>query len=137
MTRPGELARSRHIIEIGALVVSNRSKLDPRLEPQSPITDRARVLEKLADIEQHLRDKEGEEALPACMTIRVTLSNKMDAEDVDVADEVGTVDAEWRDKEPAGSQCDVYNGHDDNEIMEMLMRENGVDGRAEEEGNKN
>lgn len=133
MIRPNELARSRHVIEIGALAVSNRSKLDPRLESQSPTTSRARILEKLGDIEEHLRDKEGEEALPACMMIRFTLSKRMEAEDVAVADSVGETHMEGPRKKYAESLCDVYDGHDDNQIMEMFMRENGVDGQEAEE----
>ena len=132
--RPDEMARSRRIIEIGALVVSNRSKLDPRLEPLSPTADRARILEKLGDIEEHLRNKECKEALPACMTIRVTLSRNMDAEDVDVADNTVEVCSEAPGKERLETQCDTYDDHDDNEIMEMLMRENGVAGQDEVNG---
>ncbi|RYN39234.1 hypothetical protein AA0113_g3008 [Alternaria arborescens] len=136
MRRPEKMARSRRIIEIGALVVSNRSKLDPRLEPPSPTADRARILEKLGDIEEHLRNKEGKEALPACMTIRVTLSRNMDAEDVDVdvADNTVGVCSEAPGKERMETRCDTYNDHDDNEIMEMLMRENGIDGQDEVNG---
>ncbi|KAG9194284.1 hypothetical protein G6011_04319 [Alternaria panax] len=137
MTRPEEFARSRHVIEIGALVVSNRSRLDTRLEPRSPTADRVRILEKLGDIEEHLRDKEGEEALPACMTIRVTLSRNMNAEDVNAADSVGKGHPEGPTKEHTESQRDMYDGHDDNEIMEMLMRDNDVDSQEEEEnGNR-
>ncbi|KAF7674625.1 hypothetical protein GT037_007385 [Alternaria burnsii] len=131
MRRPDEMSRSRRIIEIGALVVSNRSKLDPRLEPLSPTANRARILEKLGDVEQHLRNKEGKEALPACMTIRVALSRSMNAKDVDVADNAVGVCSEASGKECLETQCDTYNDHDDNEIMEMLMRENGVDGQDE------
>lgn len=134
MRRPDEMSRSRRIIEIGALVVSNRSKLDPRLEPLSPTANRARILEKLGDVEQHLRNKEGKEALPACMTIRVALSRSMNAKDVDVADNAVGVCSEASGKECLETQCDTYNDHDDNEIMEMLMRENGVDGQDEVNG---
>jgi hypothetical protein len=90
-------------------------------------------LEKLGDIEEHLRDKEGEEALPACMMIRFTLSKRMEAEDVAVADSVGETHMEGPRKKYAESLCDVYDGHDDNQIMEMFMRENGVDGQEAEE----
>jgi uncharacterized protein YqgV (UPF0045/DUF77 family) len=132
MTRPEELARSRQIIEIGALVVTNYSNLDPRLESHSPNTNGTRVLKKLADIQEHLKDSEVEEVLSACGTIREALSMKIATEVINVADaavedhlaapSIGVVEL----------HCDLYDDHNDNEIMEMLMRENGVEGQETE-----
>jgi hypothetical protein len=58
----------------------------------------------------------------------------MDAEDVDVADNTVEVCSEAPGKERLETQCDTYDDHDDNEIMEMLMRENGVAGQDEVNG---
>ncbi|KAI4952647.1 hypothetical protein J4E91_003119 [Alternaria rosae] len=127
MTRPDELARSRQIIEIGALAVASHCTLDPRLGLHNPTTNRARVLKKLADIEEHLEDKEAREALSACKTIRDALSKRIEAEVVDIADEVAEDYLEAPNKVLAGPQCDMYDCHDDNEIMGLLMRENGID----------
>ncbi|KAI4710084.1 hypothetical protein J4E89_005316 [Alternaria sp. Ai002NY15] len=127
MTRPDELARSRQIIEIGALAVASHLTLDPRLGLQSPTTNRAQILKKLADIEEHLGDKEAEEALSACKTIRDALSKRIEAEFIDTADEVAEDYLEAPSKVLEGAQYGIYDGHDDNEIMGLLMRENGVD----------
>jgi len=127
MTRPDELARSRQIIEIGALAVASHLTLDPVLGLQSPTTNRAQILKKLADIEEHLDDKEAKEALSACKTIRDALSKRIEAEFINTADEVAEDDLEVPSKVLEGAQYGIYDGHDDNEIMGLLMRENGVD----------
>lgn len=127
MTRPDELARSRQIIEIGTLAVASHCALDPRLGLHIPETNRAQILKKLADIEEHLEDNEAREALSACKTIRDALSERNEAEVVGMADEVAEDYLETPSKVLARAQYDLYDGHDDNEIMGLLMRENGVD----------
>jgi hypothetical protein len=132
MTRPEELTRSRQIIEIGALVVTNYSSLDPRLESYSPNTNDTQILKKLADIQEHLRDIEGEEVFSACGTIREALSMKIATEVIGVADEAVEDHLAAPSIGTAELDCDLYDDHNDNEIMEMLMRENGVEGHETE-----
>ncbi|KAI1596082.1 hypothetical protein A1F96_09918 [Pyrenophora tritici-repentis] len=79
MTRPEELARSRQIIEIGAMVVTNPSKLDPRLETQP---SRTKILKSLDDIEEHLKEITDEEALRSCRLIRQALAKTVVQEDM-------------------------------------------------------
>jgi hypothetical protein len=129
MTRPEELTRSRQIIEIGALAVSNSSKLDPRLESHNLTTCRAQILRRLADIEEHLENKKGYEALSMCKTIRDTLSKEIENAAVDVSDEVVEDGLEAPSKVLAGAQYNGYDDRDDNDFMAMLMRENGIDGQ--------
>jgi hypothetical protein len=120
MTRPDELARSHQIIQIGAMVVKNRSKFDPRLEESSTDTHE-RLLKKLSDIEQHLKETKGEEALRGCRMIREALGKTIEDEDVapTVEHDPDTLDAPSK-----VLDCDMYDNG--NELMEMLMRENGV-----------
>lgn len=75
MVHPADLARSKHIIQIGAMAVVNRARanVDPRILAEAPGTG---VLRKLDDVERHLSSKYGvcEEALRACTTIREALT---------------------------------------------------------------
>jgi hypothetical protein len=75
MMHPADLARSKHIIQIGAMAVVNRARgtVDPRILGEAPGTG---VLRKLDDVERHLSSKYGvcEEALRACTTIREALT---------------------------------------------------------------
>jgi hypothetical protein len=120
MTRPDELARGRQIIQIGAMVVKNPSKFDPRLE-QTGMDTHERLLKKLSDIEQHLKETKGDEALRGCRMIREALGRTIDDEEVapTVEHDPDTLDAPSK-----VLNCDMYD--DGNELMEMLMRENGV-----------
>jgi hypothetical protein len=123
MTRPDELARSRQIIQIGAMVVKNRSRLDPRLG-QTGTDSRERILKKLADIEEHLKETKGDEALGGCRMIREALGKKTEVEDI-----ANTVKDDGSDNLEAPSKildCDMYDGDDGNKLMDMLMRQNGV-----------
>ena len=127
MTRPDELARSRQIIQIGAVAVKSRSTLDPRLM-QTGMNDRELILKKLADIEAHLKKTKGEEVLRGCRMIREALGKKLDADEV-----TDTVE----DEDPAALgapsklDCDTYD--DGSEVMEMLMRRNGVHPQDQDE----
>ncbi|CAA9961324.1 hypothetical protein PTMSG1_04708 [Pyrenophora teres f. maculata] len=125
MTHPEELARSRQIIEIGAMVVTNPSKLDPRLETQP---SRTKILKSLDDIEEHLKEITGEEALRGCRLIREALVKTVVQEDmVDMKEEMLDDIMQAPSKVLEESGYDVYSGLDDNEIMAMLMNQNGVD----------
>ncbi|KAL7778025.1 hypothetical protein CFE70_004699 [Pyrenophora teres f. teres 0-1] len=131
MTRPEELARSRQIIEIGAMVVTNPSKLDPRLETQP---SRTKILKTLDDIEEHLKEITGEEALRGCRLIREALVKTVVQEDmVDMKEEMLDDDMQAPSKVLEESGYDVYSGLDDNEIMAMLMNQNGVDQQSIED----
>jgi hypothetical protein len=127
MTRPEELARSRQIIQIGAMAVKSRSTLDPQLM-QTGTNDRERILKKLADIEAQLNEKKGEEALGGCRMIREALGKKLDADEV-----THTVE----DNNPAvlgaPSKLDCSTYGDGSELKEMLMRQNGVHPQDQED----
>jgi hypothetical protein len=120
MTRPDDLVRSRQIIQIGAMVVQHRSRVDRRLE-ETDSNVQERLLKKLANIEKHLKETKGEEALRGYRMIREALGMTIDHDDVapTVENDTGTLEAPS--KVP---DCDMYDGG--NELMEMLMRENGV-----------
>jgi hypothetical protein len=84
MNRPEELARSRHILEIGAMAVTQ--KVDPRLldDERNMSLDSnhtTRILGKLEDIEKYLRcsvdgDDVMADALRGCAMIREALEKK-------------------------------------------------------------
>ena len=130
MTHPDELAKSRQIIQIGAMVVKNRSRLDPRLE-QTGMDTRECILKKLADIEEHLKETKGDEALRGCRMIREALGKKTKAEDI-----ANTVDDDGPENLEVPSKIldfDMYDGDDGNELMDMLMRQNGVHPQKQED----
>jgi hypothetical protein len=130
MTHPDELAKSRQIIQIGAMVVKNRSRLDPRLK-QTGTDTRERILKKLADIEEHLEETKGDEALRGCRMIREALGKKMEAEDIaNTVDDDGPENLEVPNKI---LDCDMYDGDNGNALMDMLMRQNGVHPQKQED----
>lgn len=122
MTHTDELARSRQIIEIGAMVVTNRSKIDPSLEPQA---SRTHILKSLEDIEKHLKETTDEEALRGCKLIREALVKTTAQEGIVDTEEILDEDLEAPSKVLKDSDYDVFSGLDDNEIMAMLMKHNG------------
>ena len=124
MTRPDELARSRQIIEIGAMVVTNPSKLDPSLEPQPSLTQ---ILKNLDDIEEHLKESTDEEALRSCKLIREALVKTTVRDDmVGTKEEISEDDMEAPSKVLEESGYDIYSALDDNDFMAMLVKHNGV-----------
>ena len=126
MSHPDELARSQQIIEIGALAVTNRSKIDPRLQPHEPISDREFVLRKLGDIEEHVKNAGGVEALRSCNTIRKVLIGKTEGQgETDVVDGLLNGDINASRNSTAESYPDVFGGRDDDEIMATLMKQHG------------
>jgi hypothetical protein len=120
MTRPDELARSRQIIQIGAMAVKSRSTLDPRLM-QTGMNGRELILKNLANIEAHLKETKGEEALGGCRMIREALGKKLDADEV-----TDTVEDEDPAVLGAPSKLDCNTYDDGNELMETLLRQNGM-----------
>ncbi|KAF1831145.1 hypothetical protein BDW02DRAFT_641686 [Decorospora gaudefroyi] len=124
MTHPHDLTRSAHIIEIGALAVTNPNRsLDPRL---AHTTDRARILQKLEDIERHFKAESESDALRGCSIIRDALM-KGGAEG-----ERGVKGLEVASSMLGGSgsgsgigRCDDDGDGDGDEIMDSWMRENG------------
>jgi hypothetical protein len=95
MNRPEELVRSRHIIEIGAMAVTQ--KVDPRLldDEHNMSLDSyhtTRILGKLEDIEKHLRcSVDGNDAmadaLRGCAMIREALEKKRMQEGIEDGEE--------------------------------------------------
>ena len=78
MTHPHELARSRNIIEIGALAVVSWPTLDPQLERATEETTKERVLSKLDDVERHFQGNDGgQQVLAACAMIRETVAHRV------------------------------------------------------------
>lgn len=93
MTRPKELARSRNIIEIGAMAVREVAKLDPRLEEEtSTAISRHCIFQKLDEIETYLRERNDEgiaDALRGCAIIREALAeNLVEPEVVETVEDV-------------------------------------------------
>ena len=131
MTRPDELARSRQIIEIGAMVVTTPSKLDPRLEPQP---SRSQILKSLNNIEEHLKESTDEEALRSCKLIREALV-KTTVQDgmMGTKEEILEDDMEAPSKVLEESGYDIYSALDDNDFMAMLMKHNGLDDETMED----
>jgi hypothetical protein len=127
MNRPEELARSRQIIEIGAMAITGATKLDPRLNEQISHDTHSRILKKLEDIETYLHciDGDSEDALRGCAMIRETLHRRVratgdtrDAHAKHVLDAPGQI--------LPRADCDMYDGNEnDVALMAMLMRENG------------
>ncbi|KNG45446.1 hypothetical protein TW65_07696 [Stemphylium lycopersici] len=135
MLRPEELSKSRQIIEIGALAVTNRTKIDPKLGPHSHTTNHERILKKLNDIEEHLKNSERTEGLRGCGIIREALANRTGRDELtNVVDEVLDDHTDEPSRMLAMEDLDMFDGCDDNEIMAMLMRQNGVDDSGIEDG---
>ncbi|CAO2651945.1 Nn.00g002280.m01.CDS01 [Neocucurbitaria sp. VM-36] len=128
MTHPNDLARSRQIIQIGAMAVVEPSKLDPRLEHDYEGECPKRMLKSLLDVEQHLQGKNGdEEVLKACNVLRnaltkvTTANHGVKVEDGD--DGVDRLEAPSRVLSP--EDCGLYGGAgDDTGLMAMLMKDN-------------
>lgn len=80
MTHPHDLARSRQIIQIGAMAVVQRSKIDPRhvAQDDNEGTEKERILKKLQDVQKHLQGKKSgdEDVLNACSVLRDALTQK-------------------------------------------------------------
>lgn len=128
MSHPEELARSRQIIEIGALAVTNYGKVDPRREPFESIPNRDLVLRKLVDIEEHVKKAGDVEALRSCKTIRKVLTGKTGCEDEkDVVDKVSNGGIDASRNNAVETYTDVFDGRDDDDIMASLMKEYGAE----------
>ena len=124
MLHPDELARSRQIIEIGALAVTTNAKVDPRLEQGSSTLNLEHILKKLVDIEEHLEKSGGVEALRSCRTIREALVGEAESgKGMRVMDE-GLIEGNGT----SSNYSRMFDGCDDNEIMAMLMRQHGTGG---------
>ncbi|KAF2126834.1 hypothetical protein P153DRAFT_296360 [Dothidotthia symphoricarpi CBS 119687] len=134
MTGLDQLAKSRQIIEIGAMAVYDKVRLDPRLDQETGKSIHERILEKLEDVERYL--KEGgvdcEQVLRSCTTIREALARKIEDEDALNRDkEISSVE---EDADSLNAPSKVYGdgglcdgGIEDNEdgdLMTMLMKEN-------------
>ncbi|KAJ4376235.1 hypothetical protein N0V83_001518 [Neocucurbitaria cava] len=80
MTHPNDLARSRQIIQIGAMAVVQRSRIDPRLVVQenNQGNQKEHILKKLQDVQEHLQENksEDEHVLNACSVLRGALTQK-------------------------------------------------------------
>ncbi|KAF2851807.1 hypothetical protein T440DRAFT_58713 [Plenodomus tracheiphilus IPT5] len=130
MMRPGDLARSKQIIHIGAMTTRKFSNLDPNLPATPPVTHHERILKKLDDVEHHLSQENGynADALRGCKMIREALAKKMEMDIInkeseemesDTLDAPSTVFSDM-DCSFMGA-CD-----DDNELMKLLMQENDM-----------
>lgn len=127
MSHPDELTRSKQIIEIGALAVTNQAKIDPRLEPCDLIPNHDLMLKNLVDIEEHVKKAGGAEALHNCKTIRKVLTGKTECErETDTADRVLDEDCDTSGNGTAEMYPDIFDGCDDNEIMETLMKQHAT-----------
>ena len=127
MSRPEELARSKQIIEIGALAVTNHTKIDPRLEPCNSIPKHDLVLKELVDIEEHVKKAGGVEALRSCKTIRRALAGKTECEgEMGAAGDALNDHNDTARSDTAETYPDLFVGHDDNEIMETLMKQHAT-----------
>ncbi|USP78233.1 uncharacterized protein yc1106_05507 [Curvularia clavata] len=127
MSRPEELARSKQIIEIGALAVTNQAKIDPRLEPCDPIPNRDLVLKKLVDIEEHVKKAGGAKALDSCKTIRKVLTGKTQCEgEMDAVSAVLNNDVDASKNVTTETYSEMFDGHDENEIMDTLMKQHAT-----------
>lgn len=129
MTHPQDLARSRQIIEIGAIAVRKRhhANVDPMLELDLMMTNRERILSKLEELERYLRQEEGGNlnALRGCRMIRMALEGGAESENrqesigedmmADTSDVPSMVFVR-RDYDLFDSE----NGH--NELMALLMQ---------------
>jgi hypothetical protein len=132
MIHPAQLARSRKIIEIGAMAVSSRLNLDRRLEQHTAMTDRERIMKKVTEIEQYLQAESGDNAaaLRGCAMIRQALDSK---EELDVKWDITNREEAGRLEAPSTvfSEMDynMYDGGDGgNELMGLLMQETGRTG---------
>ncbi|KAI8943191.1 hypothetical protein NX059_001220 [Plenodomus lindquistii] len=137
MTRPEDLARSRQIIQIGAMAMRPSTNLDPNLPGTPAVAHHECILKKLDDIEFYLSQDNGHnpDALRGCRMIREALANRMEMDQIilDSKDEVesDTLDA----PSTVYSEMDcgfMGNGDDDNELMKLLMQESGRAGSAED-----
>ncbi|EMD58934.1 hypothetical protein COCSADRAFT_128629 [Bipolaris sorokiniana ND90Pr] len=127
MSRPEELARSRQIIEIGALAVTSHSSIGPRLQPYTSASNQERISKKLVNIEEHLGKSGGAEALRSCKTIRKVLIGTTECEEETKGmDGVLKDDGNTAANIPKEAYSDLSNGCDDNETMAMLMSQHGV-----------
>jgi hypothetical protein len=109
------------------MVVSDRSKLDPRLEQQTAMDTRERILKKLRDIENYLKDTRNDEALRGCGLIRKALAKKTEYEDLtSTKDDVAGDHLGAPSKALTERDYSMYDAADDNEILAMLMHGNGV-----------
>lgn len=83
MNEPEQLAKSMKIIEIGAMAVHDKIKLDPRLEQETGKSIHECILEKLEDVEKYLKEggEDCEQVLKSCTTIREALARKIEDEE--------------------------------------------------------
>ncbi|KAF1849364.1 uncharacterized protein K460DRAFT_394210 [Cucurbitaria berberidis CBS 394.84] len=127
MTQPDDLARSRQIIQIGAMAVVNRSTLDPRLEQENEPNKPECMLEKLQNVEQHLQEMNGDEAaLKACTVIREALVQKTgNNEGVGKVEDDDEDDLEAPSKALSSAEYGLYNSAgDDSDLLAILAKEN-------------
>lgn len=125
---PNDLAKSRQIIQIGAMALRSSPGLDPKLLTEPSSTHHERILKKLDDIEHHLSLENGysSDALRGCTMIREALANKTE---MDLKLRAASADVQ-RDSLDAPSMvysemdCDVYDGaNEDDEFMQLLMQD--------------
>jgi hypothetical protein len=127
MTDPGQLAQSRHVIEIGAMAVRNHDKIDPRLEDGGMLSVRERVMKKMEDVERYLRQDEvgNQEALRGCEMIREALRKGGDM-DVSNEEKGGEEDGMEAPSKMMGEDGEGLFGGSlgENDLIGLLMREN-------------
>lgn len=141
MTGPAQLAKSRRIIEIGAMAVRNHSKIDPSLEDNDNMSPHERILKKLEDVERYLQQDaaKNEEALKGCALIRVALKQRAKSIDAAVTFEAGDVAVENDALEApstvmAEGDLGLFGGClDEGDLMSLLIKESEHTAGGEEE----
>ncbi|KAH7386006.1 hypothetical protein BKA66DRAFT_490369 [Pyrenochaeta sp. MPI-SDFR-AT-0127] len=130
ITHPQELSKSRYIIEIGAMAVLDKSRLDPSLEQVTKILGQDHILKKLDDVERYIvqmKDGDGE-ALKACTIIRKMVAQeirddklKHETPDEDVKENENN-DLEAPSTMLSGENCGTHHDNDDgSDLIAMLL----------------
>ncbi|KAL6711426.1 hypothetical protein ACN47E_004360 [Coniothyrium glycines] len=120
-----QLARSRKILQIGAMAVATPiHQIVPRPGGQTPGSDQKRIFLKLKEIEEYLKKQVGDNsaALRGCAMIREAIYNKVEARMSEALSSMDSLAAPSRVFEEMSHE--LYNNHDDsNELMDLLMRD--------------